>query len=194
MEKEEVIPDNTAPKSYLPLFVENYYWDPQYEFGDRTVKAGKNNCRWVSSLVSWIADNHFKQARSFTRNKINVMYSYGPSHMAGQKQDDQLEHTYSSSVRIQDVALRTSQKRWMIGRSGERGSGISILAARHDDDVLFRTNAFLKRYVPPYPSCYGLNRICCSTMMTLALNNPRRLICYWINRQKRTFQKITYFV
>ena len=28
----------------------------------------------------------------------------------------------------------TCQKRWMIGRSGERGSGISVLAARHDDD------------------------------------------------------------
>ena len=32
-------------------------------------------------------------------------------HMAEQKQDDQLEHTYSSSVRIRDVALRTGQKR-----------------------------------------------------------------------------------
>ena len=32
-----------------------------------------------------------------------------------------------------DVALRTCQKRWMIGRSNERGSGISVLAARHDD-------------------------------------------------------------
>ena len=28
---------------------------------------------------------------------------------------------------------RSSQKRWMIGRSGERGSGISVVAARHDD-------------------------------------------------------------
>ena len=54
--------------------------------------------------------------------------------MAEQKQDDQLEHIYSSYVRIQDVALKTIQKRWMIGRSGERGSGISVLAARHDDD------------------------------------------------------------
>ena len=27
-----------------------------------------------------------------------------------------------------------TQKRWMIGRSGERGSGISVLAARHHDD------------------------------------------------------------
>ena len=34
--KGEVVPDNTAPKSYLPLFVENYYSDPQYEFGDQT--------------------------------------------------------------------------------------------------------------------------------------------------------------
>ena len=54
-------------------------------------------------------------------------------HMAGQKQDDQLEHTYSSNVRIRDVALKTCQRRWTIGRSGERGSGISVLAARHDD-------------------------------------------------------------
>ena len=34
----------------------------------------------------------------------------------------------------EDVTLKTCQKRWMIGRSGERGSGISVLAARHDDD------------------------------------------------------------
>ena len=41
MEKGEVIPDNTAPKSYHPIFVKNYYSDPQYEFRDQTVKAGK---------------------------------------------------------------------------------------------------------------------------------------------------------
>ena len=62
------------------------------------------------------------------------MYSYGPPHIARRKQDDQLEHTYSSCVRIRDVALKTCQRRWMIGRSGERGSGISVLAARDDDD------------------------------------------------------------
>ena len=54
--------------------------------------------------------------------------------MAKQKQDDQLEHTYSSYVRIRDVALKTCQRRWMVGKSGERGSGISVLAAWHDDD------------------------------------------------------------
>ena len=62
------------------------------------------------------------------------MYSNGPPHMAKQKQDDQLEHTFNSFVRIRDVALKTCQRRWMIGRSGERGSGISVLAARDDDD------------------------------------------------------------
>ena len=34
-------------------------------------------------------------------------------------------HTYSSYVRIRDVALKTCRRRWTIGRSGERGSGIS---------------------------------------------------------------------
>ena len=68
------------------------------------------------------------------RTNSSVMYFYGPPHMAKQKQDNQPEHTYSSYVRIRDVALKTCQKRWMIGRSGERGSGISVLAARHDVD------------------------------------------------------------
>ena len=69
------------------------------------------------------------------RTNSSVMYSYGPPHMAKQKPDDQLEHTYSSYVRIRDGVLKTSQKWWMIGRSGERGSGISVLVARHDDDI-----------------------------------------------------------
>ena len=59
---------------------------------------------------------------------ISDVLLWTPSH------GDQLEPTYSRSVRIQDVALRTYQKRWTIGRSGERGSGISVLVARQDDD------------------------------------------------------------
>ena len=50
------------------------------------------------------------------------------------KQDDQHEHTFSSYVRIRDVVLKTCLGRWTIGRNGERGSGISVLPARHDDD------------------------------------------------------------
>ena len=62
------------------------------------------------------------------------MDSYGPPHMAELKQNDQLEHTYCSCVRIRDVAQKTCQRQWTIGKWGERGSGISMLAARHDDD------------------------------------------------------------
>ena len=73
MEKEEVLPDNMVPKSYLPLFVENYYWDPQYEFRDQTVKAREKIAnRRVSSLASWIADKYFKQARSFPKIKVKL--------------------------------------------------------------------------------------------------------------------------
>ena len=50
-------------------------------------------------------------------------------HMDEQKQDDQLEPTYSSSVTIRDVAQRTCRKQWTIGRAGERWSGISVLVA-----------------------------------------------------------------
>ena len=62
------------------------------------------------------------------------MYSYRSPHTAAQKQDDQHERTFSSYVRIQVVVLKTCLGRWTIGRSGERGSGISVLPARYDDD------------------------------------------------------------
>ena len=67
------------------------------------------------------------------------MQDTGTPHMAELKQGDKLEPTYSSSVRIRDIALRTCQKWWKIGRSGERGSGISVLVARHDDDEELET-------------------------------------------------------
>ena len=54
--------------------------------------------------------------------------------LAGSKGQNITEHTYSSYVRIRDVALKTCQRRLIIRRSGERRSGISVLAARHDDD------------------------------------------------------------
>ena len=57
--------------------------------------------------------------------------------MAVQKQDDQHEHTFSSYVRIRDVVLKTYLGRWTIERSGERGSGISVLPARYDDDDIY---------------------------------------------------------
>ena len=52
----------------------------------------------------------------------------------GQAKAGRPARTYIQHERLRDVALNTCQKRWMIGRSGERESGISVLAARHDDD------------------------------------------------------------
>ena len=63
-----------------------------------------------------------------------MMYSCGPLYMDVQRQDDQLKPTYSSSVPIRDLTLRTCQKQWMIGKGGERGSGISMQIVRHDDE------------------------------------------------------------
>ena len=69
--------------------------------------------------------------------------------MAAQKQDDQLERTFSSYVRIQDVVLKTYLGRWTIRRSGERGSGISVLPARFDDDDIY-TYAYKVTYIHMY--------------------------------------------
>ena len=41
-------------------------------------------------------------------------------------------NVHSAAVRIQVVVLKTYLGRWTIGRSGERGSGISVLPARYD--------------------------------------------------------------
>ncbi len=54
--------------------------------------------------------------------------------MDEQRQDDQLEPIYNSSVLIQDVALKTYRERWTIEKGGGRGSGRSVLVAQHDDD------------------------------------------------------------
>ena len=64
--------------------------------------------------------------------------------MDEQRQDDQLEPTYNSSVPIRDVTLRTCRKRWTIEKGGGRGSGISVLMARHDDDLKKNINLSVK--------------------------------------------------
>ena len=105
-----------------------------------------------------------------------VMNSDGPSHMAKQKQDDQLEPTYSSYVRIRDVALKTCQRRWMIGRRDERGSGISVLAARHDDDddiyIYIYIYIYILHVLPSFSRCY--QQIFSQTILVLA-----RAHCSW---------------
>ena len=85
------------------------------------------------------------------------MYSYRPPLMAGQKQDDQHEHTFSNYVRIRDVALKSYQRRWTIGKSGERGSGISVLVVRHDDDIyiyIYIQHLFICKYAAREPAYF----------------------------------------
>ena len=49
--------------------------------------------------------------------------------------------TYSSYVKIRDVALKTFRRRWTIWWSGERVSGISVLAPLDDyDDDRYKKN------------------------------------------------------
>ena len=62
-----------------------------------------------------------------------MIYSSRLLHMDDQRQDDQLEHRYSSSVLIWDIALKTCWKQWTIEKGGERGSGICVLMVRYDD-------------------------------------------------------------
>ena len=66
-----------------------------------------------------------------------AMYSCGPLHMDELRQDDQSEPIYNRSMPIQNVALKTSRERWTIEKGGEKGSGISVLIARHDDDDIY---------------------------------------------------------
>ena len=51
-----------------------------------------------------------------------------------QRQDNQLEPTYSSTVSIQGVSLKIYRKQWTIEKGSEKGSGVSVLMAWHDDD------------------------------------------------------------
>ena len=107
-----------------------------------------------------------------------VMYSCGHPNMAGQKQDDQLKHTFSSSVRIRGVALKTSQRRWTIRRSSERGSGISVQAARHDDDDDDKSSSSLSS------SCLAI-----STDIPDPLSSPLPIV-HWFRQVRRTASSI----
>ena len=107
-------------------------------------KLDGNYTRMLCAILNKSWRQHLLSRKLFKLDKPDMQgtageagtnsYSYGPSHMAVQKQDDQHEHIFSSSVRIRDVVLKTCLGRWTIGRSGEEGSGISVLPAWHDDD------------------------------------------------------------
>ena len=61
--------------------------------------------------VSKLDEPDMQDTAGEARTSSWVMYSHGPPHMVKQKQDDLIEHTYSSNMRIRDVALKTCQRR-----------------------------------------------------------------------------------
>ena len=64
-------------------------------------------------------------------------FPVSPAQLDEQRQDDQLEPTYNSSVLIKDVALKTYREQWTIEKGGGRVSERSTLAARYDDDIFY---------------------------------------------------------
>ena len=77
----------------------------------------------------------------------------------GRAKAGRLARTYIEQhyVRIRDVALKSCQSQWTIGRNGERGPGISVPVARHDDDDkfwLFMPRARVSLSLSLHPSIY----------------------------------------
>ena len=66
--------------------------------------------------------------------------------MDEKRQDDQLEPTYSSSVPIWDVALKSCWKKWIIEKGDEKGSGLSVLMSRYDDNDDDQFHAFFMQW------------------------------------------------
>ena len=93
---------------YFFRMLHNYsYWTSP---GDNTTQDTNYTATYLPSEKLYKLDEPDTQdTAGEARMNSSVMYSYGPPPMAKQKQDDQLEHTYSSYVRIRDVALKTCQ-------------------------------------------------------------------------------------
>ena len=89
------------------------------------------------------------------KQRNQTKYSCWALHMDKQRQDNQLDPIYNSSVPIQDVALKTYRKRWTIEMGGKRGSGRSVLVAWHDDDDIdskFWHKQLFDQIIPLQPS------------------------------------------
>ena len=67
--------------------------------------------------------------------------------MVEQRQDDQLELIYDSSVPIQDVALKTYWEQWTIEMGDVRVLGRTMLVAWHDDDDRVTTSSLFILFI-----------------------------------------------
>ena len=83
-----------------------------------------NNKKWLHILAVWRSRDEL----------ISDVLLWTPTYGRAKSRTTSLNIRTAAMWGIRDVALKTCRKRWTIGRSGERGSGISKLAAWHDDD------------------------------------------------------------
>ena len=97
---------------------------------DANTMAGEEARRQLHKNVA----SNIKQVQAATPHKARTIRPPASHHENYPCLTNQLEHTYSSYMRIRDVAQKTCQRQWTIGKSGERGSRISVLMAWHDDD------------------------------------------------------------
>ena len=102
-------------------------------------------CLFIYLFIYSFLFIYFKIWMIYVLSRSYVMYSCGPLHLDEQRQDDQLEPTHSSSVPIRNVAVKIWRKQWTTGSGGERGSEISVLMARHDDDFYITDQSALTR-------------------------------------------------
>ena len=77
------------------------------------------------NILAWLPSSFFSTVTYHLSRKLSKLDEPNMPDTAGEA---------SSYVMIRDVTLKTCQRRRIIGRRRERGSGISVLAARHDDD------------------------------------------------------------
>ena len=109
------------------------------------------------------------------------MYFCGPFHMNEQRQDNQLELTYSRTVPIQNVAQKTCWKQWMIEKGGKRGSEISVLMMVQCDDDDYDTSTIIGYLMPNplYTYIYDLVWFYgTSTIVGYLMTNPLNMKIY----------------
>ena len=105
LEPREVVPDRVSSIGQIKLFD---YLNVFKQMTDVTIELLVSTGGNIPEGTNYTAT---QDTAGEAEMSSSVMYSYGPPHMAEQKQDDQLEHTYSSYVRIRDVALKTCRRR-----------------------------------------------------------------------------------
>ena len=104
-------------------FWEQYWTSP----GSSTLQSSSCTATYhPSRKLSKLDELDMRDTAGEVRTNSEGMYCGGRLHMDERRQDDQPESLHNSFVPIQDVAWKTSRKRWTI----EKG----WLAAQHDDD------------------------------------------------------------